>query len=510
MADTPMTTSSDDSQPEMVDDSKDAHQPYVVLQNGVNGKIELTEMDAYGELGFNFTVFKKWSILSVIFVVQCSMNFNASVYGNVADALVERFRITGQMSRVGQAVFLIAYGFGCELWAPWSEEFGRRTVLQLSLAFVNIFQLPCALATNYNTIIIGRLFGGLSSAGGSVTLGMVADMWEPDDQQYAVAFIVLSSVGGSVLGPVLGGFIQKYQSWQWIFWWQLIFGLATQALHFFFVPETRATNLLDREAKRRRAAGEANIHGPNEMKTRRITAKEVMMIWYRPFEMFVREPIVLFLSLLSGFSDALIFTFLESYSPVFKQWHFGTIQLGLAFVPLLVGYVIAYFSFFPFFRRHNEIRKKNPHALAPEARLYWLLWTAPLETIGLFGFAATSLGPPQTHWIAPLLFSALIAMANVSSPIACAVSSKQIYTDVPAFGRLQLVLPTIILACLAFLVTIPIFVFYWKGPAIRARSKFAQSLACDRKAHEERRRSAIASAASSRAPSITGVENKDA
>ena len=84
-----------------------------------------------------------------------------------------------------------------------------------------------------------------------------------------------------------------------------------------------------------------------------------------------------------------------------------------------------------------------------------------------------------------------------------------VYTNVPAFGRLQLVLPTIILACLAFLVTIPIFVFYWKGPAIRARSKFAQSLACDRKAHEERRRSAIASATSSRAPSITGVENKD-
>ena len=171
MADTPITTSSDDSRPETVDESKDAHQPYGVPQNGADGKTELTEMDAYGELGFNFTVFKKWSILSVIFVVQCSMNFNASVYGNVADALVERFHITGQMSRVGQAVFLIAYAFGCELWAPWSEEFGRRAVLQLSLAFVNIFQLPCALATNYNTIIIGRLFGGLSSAGGSVTLG---------------------------------------------------------------------------------------------------------------------------------------------------------------------------------------------------------------------------------------------------------------------------------------------------------------------------------------------------
>jgi hypothetical protein len=37
---------------------------------------------------------------------------------------------------------------------------------------------------------------------------------------------------------------------------------------------------------------------------------------------------------------------------------------------------------------------------------------APLETIGLFGFAWTSLGPPHVHWIAPMIFSALVGIAN--------------------------------------------------------------------------------------------------
>lgn len=284
---------------------------------------------------------------------------------------------------------------------------------------MNLWQIPCALAPNYATIVVGRTLGGLSSAGGSVTLGMVADMWEPDDQQYAVAFIVLSSVGGSVLGPVFGALIQKYQTWQWIFWWQLIFGVVTQAMHFSLVPETRATILLDQEARKMRESGEKEVYGPNDMKMRRITTKEVITIWYRPFEMFVREPIVLFLSLLSGFSDALIFTFLVSYTPVFKQWGFGVIENGLAFIPLLVGYFIAYFSFFPFIRRQCQIRKRDPDALQPEARLYWLLWTAPLETIGLLGFAFTSFGPPKVPWIAPLIFSGMIAIANVSSLSLC-------------------------------------------------------------------------------------------
>lgn len=39
-----------------------------------------------------------------------------------------------------------------------------------------------------------------------------------------------------------------------------------------------------------------------------------------------------------------------------------------------------------------------------------------------------------------------------------------------------------ILACLAVVVTMPIYIFYWKGPTIREKSKFAQTLAADRKA----------------------------
>jgi hypothetical protein len=49
--------------------------------------------------------------------------------------------------------------------------------------------------------------------------------------------------------------------------------------------------------------------------------------------MFFTEPIVLWLSLLSGFSDALIFTFLQSFQPVYEQWGFGTIGISLAFIP---------------------------------------------------------------------------------------------------------------------------------------------------------------------------------
>ena len=152
-----------------------------------DGKVEIQEDDCYDKLGFSYSPLKKWSILTVIFAVQVSMNFNASIYGNVVMPLTKQISITGQVARIGQMIFLVAYAFGSELWAPWSEEYGRWPVLQLSLFFVNIWQIPAALAPNYATIIVARFLGGISSAGGSVTLGLIADMWDADDQQSAVA-----------------------------------------------------------------------------------------------------------------------------------------------------------------------------------------------------------------------------------------------------------------------------------------------------------------------------------
>ncbi|OKL59745.1 hypothetical protein UA08_04924 [Talaromyces atroroseus] len=489
-----------------------------------DGKRELTEEECYDKLGFSFPTWRKWTILTVIFAVQMSMNFNTSVYPNVVPLLADHFGVSAQAARCGQMSFLVAYAFGCELWAPWSEEFGRWPIMQLSLFLVNIWQIPCALAPNLGTIIVCRALGGLSSAGGSVTLGMTADMWEPNDQGFAVAYVVLSSVGGTTIGPVFGGLIGQYLNWHWNFWIQLIFGGVTQIMHFFLVTETRSTILIDREAKRRRKSGEdTNIYGPNELKEGRLNVKEIFHIWRRPFEMFVCEPIVLFLSLLSGFSDALIFTFTESFTLVFEQWNFDTVACGLTFIAIVVGYLLAYFIFLPDLARQRHVRHKHGDASRlAERRLLLLLFLAPLETIGLFGFAWTSMGPAYTPWIAPLIFACLIAIANYAIYMATidymvaaygeysasatggngfardflagisAMYATPMYSNIG--GKFHLQWASTILGVLSFLVTIPIYVFYWKGPVIREKSKFAQTLAADRVLREGRRASQALSA----------------
>ena len=153
---------------------------------------------------------------------------------------------------------------------------------------------------------------------------------------------------------------------------------------------------MNRIAKRRRKETGANVWGPDELVPfrDRFSAKEILITWVRPFRMFVTEPIVLVLSLLSGFSDALIFMFIQSFALVYGQWHFTTIQIGLTFIPIGIGYLIAYLLFIPAIRRNIKERKAKPNdeRAQYESRLWFLLYLAPCLPIGLIGFALDDSG----------------------------------------------------------------------------------------------------------------------
>ncbi|KAK0529608.1 hypothetical protein OC842_004182 [Tilletia horrida] len=448
-------------------------------------------------LAVNMSEGRKWVILTVIMLVQISMNFNTSAYASGVEGIAEEFRISEQAARVGQSVFLVFYAIGSLLWAPWSEELGRKWVLQLSLFLVNVFQLPVALAPNYASVVVGRFFGGLFSAGGSVTLGTMADLYEAEDQGPAVIAIVFASVLGAALGPIPCNALAQYAGWRWTIWIQLILGGVTQLAHLVLVPETRETILIGREIERRKKAGES-VEGIEKPERMEFTTKNILVTWYRPFEMFVREPIVFFLSLLSGYSDALIFTALEAFNPVYKQYGFTQAQIGAAYVPIIIGYMIAALSFFiPYYRFKRMLREGK--TVTPEFRLWWLLFLAPFLGIGLFGFAWTTL--PQVPWIASMVFTALIGLANYSIYLACidytvaaygpysssATAGNAFARDglagaatmyaTPLYEKLGLQWASTLLAFVAMTVIVPVYVFYVYGRRIRLASPFAQELA---------------------------------
>jgi MFS family permease len=311
-----------------------------------------------------------------------------------------------------------------------------------------------------------------------------------------------------VIGGICGGPIEQFLYWRWNFWIQLILGATVQIIHFFYVPETRATVMLNKEATRRRKQNpEDNVVGPTEHE--KLNFMSCLRIMGRPYKMLVCEPIVGFLSLLSGFSDALIFSFLESYGYVFGKdgWGFTPSQLGLALFALFIGYWLAAVLYYPVIRRHNQ-QRSNGKTLSPESRLSALRWIVLLLPVGLFGSAFVVTGPPLP-WIAPLIFAVLIGCANLAIYFATidymvaayggqysasATGGNGFARDVlagicsfytgPMYKNLGVTNSTWVLFAISVLVCIPVFCIYRWGPKIRARSMYAERIQQEREKND--------------------------
>src|ERR1700742_2634550 len=74
-------------------------------------KYELQDHDAWEVLGYSFPTWRKWQILGVVFLIQISMNLNASMYSNAVTGITEKFGVSKQAARIPQMTFLVAYAF---------------------------------------------------------------------------------------------------------------------------------------------------------------------------------------------------------------------------------------------------------------------------------------------------------------------------------------------------------------------------------------------------------------
>jgi EmrB/QacA subfamily drug resistance transporter len=107
-----------------------------------------------------------------------------------------------------------------------SDLYGRRSVMQSSVAVFLVGSIACALAPSMFLLVCAR---ALQGAGGGALLALantiVADVVSPRERgRYQGYFASVFAIAG-IAGPVLGGFCAQYMSWTVIFWINLPLGL---------------------------------------------------------------------------------------------------------------------------------------------------------------------------------------------------------------------------------------------------------------------------------------------
>jgi predicted MFS family arabinose efflux permease len=121
----------------------------------------------------------------------------------------------GLLSGVTFAVFYTVFGFPL---GRLSDRIGRKPVIAFSCIAWSLMTMLCGVAGSFLTLVLARIGVAVGEAGGTApSVAMVSDLYPANRRSTALAFLMLGSSLGAVVGLGLGGWIAQEHGWRYAF-----------------------------------------------------------------------------------------------------------------------------------------------------------------------------------------------------------------------------------------------------------------------------------------------------
>lgn len=169
-------------------------------------------------------------LISAVFVSV----LNSSMVNVVVPVIGQAYEASE--AQVGWVItgYLLTYAVGIPLYGRVADVFSLRRAFTVGLVLFAFGSLLCALAPSLPLLVVGRIVQG---AGGAAIPALssvsVVKVLPPGERGGAIGLIV-SSVGiGAAVGPILGGAVEQFAGWHYLFIGTLVLTalLLPAALH---------------------------------------------------------------------------------------------------------------------------------------------------------------------------------------------------------------------------------------------------------------------------------------
>lgn len=135
--------------------------------------------------------------------------------------------------------YLLGFGAAQLVYGPFSDRFGRKPILVVSLLFYALFALLAGIASSFDLLLAARFAQGLAAAGTRVLVVSIArDRFEGPTMArvMSITFIVFMLV--PVLAPALGQAVLVAATWRHIFITLAVYGTGILVWSMIRLPET--------------------------------------------------------------------------------------------------------------------------------------------------------------------------------------------------------------------------------------------------------------------------------
>ncbi|KIW65363.1 hypothetical protein PV04_07629 [Phialophora macrospora] len=454
---------------------------------------------------YNWPASKKWAITAVGILATFTTILNGTMITVAHAAINDEFHVsdaTFPHSYWPVTSWALGGGLSGLVILPLMEDFGVRPAFLTTYVVFILFIIPQAVATNFATLIVSRLFsGGCVSVLSNTAAALIGNIWEGDRARtIPMSLFVTLFLAGSSTGPVIAGVIFENLGWRWISYMQIIWYAALFPIYVFFFQESRGNIILHRRAvKLRRERGGSGGGHLRTAGVKTTLARKLAHSTRRPLRMLFTEPVLFTFTLWSSFMIGTVYLFTQSVEQVFSALYGWTAsQAGYAQAAIVLGECVGWTGVLVSARLYFNSASRNvevPGTPIPEARLYVSVAGSFVGVAGgmfVYGWTAW----PSVPWIAPAMGLAMVgfgvevvvlAIADyvvdayamyAGSAVAAVVLGENMFSAFlplaaqAMYGTLGPRWASSLLGFLALVLSLaPVAILFW-GPTLRQRSPF--------------------------------------